>query len=161
MNTTKKPTRKVIARNKKAYFDYFVEDDVEGGLALQGSEVKSVRAGEVNLKEGYVFIDNNNQVTLLNVHIKEFKQANINNHEPTRQRKILLHQKEIDKLVRKVSQKGYTLKPLEIYFKGKWAKVKIGLCRGKKKYDKRDVLKEKEQKREMDRVVKGFNKDHH
>ena len=144
---------KVIAQNKKAYHDYFVDEKYEAGIALFGTEVKSVRGGAVNLKDCYCSLKNG-ELFVIGMHISPYEKGNIFNREPRRDRKLLMHTREIMKLGGLVTQKGYTLVPLSMYFSGKNVKVEIGLCRGKKLYDKRDSLAEKATNREMDRRVK-------
>lgn len=139
--------------NRKARFDYFIEEEIEAGMVLTGTEIKSIRLGKVNLKDSYAII-RNEEIYLLNTHISSYEKGNIFNHEEERTRKLLLHKKEIKKLNQKVILEGYTLIPLKIYFvKGK-AKVLIGLCKGKKNYDKREVIKERDIQREMGREFK-------
>ncbi|MDP3298066.1 MAG: SsrA-binding protein SmpB [Thermodesulfovibrionia bacterium] len=144
----------VVSTNRKAYHDYFIEETCEAGITLLGTEVKSLREGKANLKDSYALIKGN-EIFLLNCHISPYSHGNIQNHDPLRTRKLLLHRKEINKLWGKLTQKGLTLIPLKIYFtkKGK-AKVEIGLCRGKRQYEKREVLKEKEARREIERHLK-------
>ena len=144
---------KVIAQNKKAYHDYFVDEKYEAGIALFGTEVKSVRGGAVNLKDCYCSLKNG-ELFVIGMHISPYEKGNIFNREPRRDRKLLMHKREIMKLGGLVTQKGYTLVPLSMYLSGKNVKVEIGLCRGKKLYDKRDSLAEKQANREMDRRVK-------
>ena len=144
---------KIVAQNKKAYHDYFVDEKYEAGIALFGTEVKSVRGGAVNLKDCYCSLKNG-ELFVIGMHISPYEQGNIFNREPRRDRKLLMHKREIMKLGGLVTQKGYTLVPLSMYFSGKNVKVEIGLCRGKKLYDKRDSLAEKAANREMDRRVK-------
>ena len=149
----KKLMGKVIAQNKKAYHDYFVDEKYEAGIALFGTEVKSIRAGAVNLKDSYCSFKNG-ELFVLGMHISPYEKGNIFNREPLRERKLLMHRREINKLFGVVSQKGLTLVPLSLYFSGKNVKVEIGLCRGKKLYDKRDVAADKQATREMDRRMK-------
>ena len=144
---------KEIASNRRAFHDYFIDERREAGLELLGTEVKSLRAGRANLRDGYVRI-NGDQAWLENVHISPYPQANLQNHEPMRPRKLLLHRKEIDSLIGKVRQKGYTLIPLRVYFVRNRAKVEVGLARGKRQYDKREALAEADAKREMARAVR-------
>lgn len=134
--------------NRKATFNYFVEDSIEAGIVLTGTEIKSIRAGKCNIKDSYAIIKNN-EVYLLNTHIAHYEQGNIFNHEETRNRKLLLNKKEILKLNNKINLEGYTLIPLKIYFVRGRAKVLIGICKGKKNFDKRESIKEKDLKREM------------
>ncbi|MBE6550399.1 MAG: SsrA-binding protein SmpB [Ruminococcaceae bacterium] len=142
-----------IAQNKKAWHDYFVDEKYEAGIALFGTEVKSVRQGAVNLKDAYCEVKGG-EIFAVGVHISPYEKGNIFNREPRRDRKLLMHKREIMKLGGLVSQKGYTLVPLSMYFSGKNVKVEVGLCRGKKLYDKRDSLAEKQAGREMDRRMK-------
>ncbi len=146
--------RKIIAQNKKAYHDYFVDEKYEAGIALFGTEVKSVRAGAVNLKDSYCSI-RNGELFALGIHISPYEKGNIFNREPLREKKLLMHKKEILKLFNLSGQKGYTIVPLSLYFSGSKVKVELGLCRGKKLYDKRDALAEKQASREMDRHIKS------
>jgi len=149
----KKPRDLQLADNRKALFDYAIEDRFEAGIALTGTEIKSLRAGHVNLRDGYAHIDKG-QAYLRNVHIAPWTHAAHDNHEPLRPRKLLLHRGEILQLASAVAQKGYTLVPLRMYTKGGRAKVEIGLARGKKRYEKRQVIKEREAAREMQAAVK-------
>lgn len=149
--------RKIIAQNKKAYHDYFVDEKYEAGIALFGTEVKSVRAGTVNLKDSYCTI-REGELFALGIHISPYEKGNIFNREPLREKKLLMHKKEILKLFNLVGQKGYTLVPLSLYFSGSHVKVELGLCRGKKLYDKRDALAEKQANREIDRRVREQSK---
>jgi SsrA-binding protein len=146
-----------VATNRKAHHDYFVEETLEAGVVLQGTEVKSLRLGLVNLMDSYVLLKNN-EMFLLNTSISPYPHGNIMNHDPLRTRKLLLHAEEIRKLFGKMQQKGLTLIPLKIYFVRGKAKVLIGLCRGKKSFDKRETIKAKESKREVDRIVKERNR---
>jgi SsrA-binding protein len=149
----KRPRDLQLADNRKAAFDYAIEDRVEAGIALTGTEIKSMRAGHVNLRDGYALIQKG-QAWLRNVHIAPWTHAAHDNHEPLRPRKLLLHKGEIDQLAVAVSQKGYTLVPLRMYTKNGRAKVEIGLARGKKRYEKRQVIKEREAAREMQAATK-------
>jgi SsrA-binding protein len=143
---------KVVATNKKAYHDYFIDDELEAGMVLKGSEVKSLRAGKANLRDGYAKVKDG-EVFLHNVHISPYTHATYDAPEPTRVRKLLLSKREIQKLIGKVQEKGIALVPLKIYFNERgMAKVALGLARGKKLYDKRASLKEKEGKREVERA---------
>ncbi|MBM7551318.1 SsrA-binding protein SmpB [Thalassobacillus pellis] len=142
-----------IAQNRKASHDYFIEETFEAGMVLQGTEIKSIRAKRVNLKDSFATI-RKGEVFLHNMHISPYEQGNRYNHEPTRTRKLLLHRKEIDRLIGATQQEGYSLVPLKIYIKNGVAKVLLGLGKGKKKYDKRQVLKEKQMKRDIDRALK-------
>jgi SsrA-binding protein len=143
---------KVIATNRKARHDYLIEDTFEAGLVLTGSEIKSVRAGQVNLRDSYATV-RDGELWLVNAHIAPYKQASFQNHEPRRERKLLLHRREIDVLVRKLQEKGLTLVPLQLYLKHSWAKVQLGLARGKKSYDKRQALRERDDRRQIDRAL--------
>lgn len=145
---------KIVAQNKKAFHDYAIEETIEAGMVLTGTEVKSLRDGKANLKDSYVIMKDG-EALLLNCHISPYSHGNIMNHEPLRTRKLLLHKKEIAKLQGKAAQKGYSLIPLKIYFKGSHAKVEIGLARGKKQYEKRETIKKKEADREIERAMKS------
>ena len=153
-----KETRKLIANNKKAWHDYFIEEKYEAGIELVGTEVKSVRQGHCSIKEAFIRIDKNNEVQIYGMHINPYEKGNIFNKDPLRVRKLLLHKYEIMKLNGKIAEKGYTLMPLQVYFKGSLVKVQIGLARGKKLYDKRDDLAKKDAKREIDRAFKARQK---
>ncbi|GAC1476104.1 MAG: SsrA-binding protein SmpB [Candidatus Dormibacteraceae bacterium] len=142
-----------IAVNRRAFHDYFIDEKMEAGVMLTGSEVKSVRNGRANLREGFVRI-NDNEAWLENVHISPYEQANLMNVEPVRPRKLLMHRKEIASLIGKVRQKGYTLIPLRLYFNRNHVKVEVGLARGKKEYDKRDAIAERDAKREIARAMR-------
>ena len=144
---------KQIAANKKAYHDYFIDDKYEAGISLVGTEVKSLRAGQVNLKDSYCTIKNG-EIFANGIHISPYEQGNIFNRDPRRPRKLLMHKREILKLFSLVSQKGYTLIPLSLYFKDSRVKVEVGLCRGKKLYDKRDAEAEKQASRDTERIRK-------
>ena len=149
----KKQTSRIIAQNRKAWHDYFVDEKYEAGIALFGTEVKSIRQGAVNLKDSYCSFEKG-ELFVVGMHVSPYEKGNIFNREPLRDRKLLMHKREIMKLGGLVSQKGYTLIPLSLYFSGKNVKVEIGLCRGKKLYDKRDAAAEKQANREMDRRFK-------
>jgi SsrA-binding protein len=153
----KKQSGKIIAQNKKAWHDYFVDEKYEAGIALFGTEVKSIRAGAVNLKDSYCSVKNG-ELFVLGMHISPYEKGNIFNREPRRERKLLMHKREIMKINGMLTQKGYTLVPLSLYFSGKNVKVELGLCRGKKLYDKRDSIAAKEVNREIDRKMKEFNR---
>ncbi len=144
---------KVIAQNKKANHDFFIEETIEAGIVLQGTEIKSIRNGRVNMKDSFARV-NNGEVFLHNLHISPYEQGNIYNHDPTRMRKLLLHKKQIAKLIGETQQAGYSLVPLKMYLKDGYAKVLIGLGKGKKKYDKREDLKRKQMKRDVARALK-------
>lgn len=144
----------VVCQNRKAFHDYHIEETIEAGISLLGTEVKSLRAGQANLKDSYVLVKDN-EVFLLNCHISPYSHGNITNHEPLRTRKLLLHRKEIERLRGKVAQKGYTLIPLKIYFKGSMAKVEVGFAKGKQVFEKRDKIKEREANREIARAIRN------
>lgn len=150
---------KIIAQNRKAYHDYFVDEKYEAGIALFGTEVKSVRAGAVNLKDSYCSIKDG-ELYVVGMHISPYEKGNIFNREPLRDRKLLMHKREIMKLTGLVTQKGFTLVPLSLYFSGKNVKVEVGLCRGKKLYDKRDALAQKQADREIDRRMKDSSRSY-
>ena len=152
-----KGTGKVVAQNKKAYHDYFIEETYETGMVLQGTEIKSIRSGKVQLKDSYARMING-EVFVEHLHISPYEQGNRFNHDPLRTRKLLLNKSEIHKLVRILKEDGYTLVPLKIYLKNGFAKLLLGLGRGKKKYDKREDLKKKEAKREIERSFKDRQK---
>ncbi|MEK4201434.1 SsrA-binding protein SmpB [Cytobacillus sp. FSL K6-0265] len=152
-----KGTGKTIAQNKKAYHDYTVEETYEAGIVLQGTEIKSIRNGRVNLKDAYARIVNN-ELFIIGMHISPYEQGNIHNHDPLRTRKLLLHRKEINKLIGESKESGYALVPLKLYLKNGFAKVLVGLAKGKKKYDKREDLKRKEAKREVERAFRERQK---
>lgn len=147
----------VIAQNKKASHDYFIEETYEAGIVLKGTEIKSIRARRVNLKDSYARIMNG-EVFLLNMHISPYEQGNRYNHDPLRTRKLLLHKKEIDKLIGRTKEDGFTIVPLKLYIKNGFAKVLLGVGKGKKKYDKREDLKQKAAKREIERAFREKQK---
>ncbi len=144
---------KLITSNKKAYHEYFIEENYEAGISLAGTEVKSVREGRVNLKDSYALIKDG-EAFLIGCHISPYSHGNIWNLEPERTRKLLLHKSEIKRIAGHLTLKGYTLVPLKVYIKGNKVKVELGLAKGKKLYDVRETLKEKEAKREVERVMK-------
>jgi len=144
---------KVVANNKKAYHEYFVDEVLEAGLVLQGTEVKSIRMGQVSIKEAYCRI-RNGEVFVDNMNISPYEQGNRENHDPLRARKLLLHSHEIEKLRKKVAEKGLTLVPTKLYFTGGKVKLEIGVCRGKKLYDKRESLKSHQADREASRAMR-------
>lgn len=148
-----KGTGKVIAQNKKANHDYFIEETIEAGMVLTGTEIKAVRASRVQLKDSYVRL-RNGEAWIINMHISPFEQGNRFNHDPLRERKLLLHKKQIGQLVGAVKRDGYTIVPLKMYIKDGYAKLLIGTGKGKKDYDKRDDMRKKEAKRDMERVFK-------
>jgi SsrA-binding protein len=143
---------KIIANNRKARHDYHIDDTLEAGMVLTGSEIKSIRAGQINLRDSYATI-RDGEAWLMNAHISPYKQASYQNHEPKRERKLLLHRREIDRLTGKLQEKGLTLVPLKVYLKNGKAKVELGLARGKRSYDKRQTLRERDDRRQMDRAV--------
>jgi len=145
---------KIVSNNKKAYHDYFVEEKYEAGIELLGTEVKSIRLGNVNLKDSYCSIDSG-EIFALHVHVSPYEKGNIFNRDPLRKRKLLMHKKEILKLFSKVGEKGYSIIPLSMYLKNGKVKVELGLCKGKKLYDKRDALAEKAIKRDNQRYLKN------
>ena len=147
---------KIAAQNKKAYHDYFVEDTYEAGIELFGTEVKSIRAGTVNMKDSYCNVEKG-EMFMTGVHISPYEKGNVFNKNPLRERKLLLHKKEIMKLFGLVGKEGYTLVPLKMYFRGSKVKVEVGLCKGKKLYDKRDSIAKKEAARDIDRAMKQKN----
>lgn len=144
---------RTVAQNKKAYHDYFVLEEYEAGIELFGTEVKSIRQGRVNLKDAWCSIDNG-EIFINGMHISPYEQGNIFNRDPLRKKKLLMHKKEIHKLYGTIKQQGLTLIPLSVYFNKGKAKIKVGLCKGKKIYDKRDVAAKKEANRSIDREIK-------
>ena len=153
----KKEAIKLIANNKKAWHDYFIEEKYEAGIELVGTEVKSVRQGHCSIKEAFIRIDKNNEVQIYGMHINPYEKGNIFNKDPLRVKKLLLHKYEINKLLGKIKEKGYTLVPLQVYFKDGKVKVEIGLARGKKLYDKREAIAKKDQRREAEKEFKVRN----
>ena len=141
-------------KNKKASYDYFIEEEIECGIVLKGTEIKSIREGNANLKDCYAIV-RNNEVFLLNMYIAKYNDASIFNHDERRTRKLLLNKKEILKLRDKVEISGFTLIPIKLYFKGNRAKILLGVCKGKKNYDKREAIKEKDVKRDIERALKN------
>ncbi|MGO9378596.1 MAG: SsrA-binding protein SmpB [Dissulfurispiraceae bacterium] len=144
----------LVCQNRKAYHDYSIEETVEAGMSLVGTEVKSLREGKANLKDSYVLVKDS-EAFLFNCHISPYSHGNIMNHDPLRNRKLLLHKKEIIRLQGKIAQKGYTLIPLKIYFKGGRAKVEVGLAKGKREFEKRESIKEREANREIEKAMKS------
>lgn len=144
---------RVIATNRKARHDYYILDTYEAGMILTGSEIKSVRAGRVSLREGYVTA-RNGELWLVNCYIAPYDQANRLNHEPRRDRKLLMHRRQINRLARDVQEPGYTIVPLRMYLKDNWAKVEIALVRGKRQYDKRQAIAKREADRRIRRILK-------
>ncbi len=134
-------------KNKKAYFDYFIEKEIECGIVLKGTEIKSIRKGSANLKDTYARIKNN-EIFIINMYIAKYSEGNRFNHDERRERKLLLHKKEIIKLKQEINQKGYTLVPLKLYFKKNYAKILLGLAKGKKLYDKRETIKKRDLERQ-------------
>ena len=146
---------KLTAQNKKARHDYTILDTIEAGIVLQGTEIKAIRNSRINLKDGFVRI-RNGEAFLVNVHISPYEQGNIFNHDPLRTRKLLLHKKQIARLIGETKNTGMTIVPLKVYIKDGYAKVLIGLAKGKREYDKRESLKRKDQERQIDRVLRNF-----
>ena len=144
---------KIVAKNNKAYHDYFIEEKFEAGIELAGTEVKSIRQGNVNLKDSFCIIKDG-QLSVLGMHISPYEKGNIFNKDPRRTRRLLMHKREIMRLYGKVKQDGFALIPLSIYLKGSRVKVKVGLCKGKKLYDKRQAAAERDAKRQIDRAMK-------
>ncbi len=151
-----KESMKLVANNKKAYHDYFIEEKYEAGIALHGTEVKSLRMGKCSVKEAFIRIENG-EVFVYGMHVSPYEKGNIFNKDPLRVRKLLLHRREINKLSGKIAEKGYTLVPLQVYFKDGRAKVEIGLAKGKKLYDKRQDIAKKDQRREAEKEFKIRN----
>ncbi len=147
----------VLARNKKAFHDYFIEDKLEAGIELVGTEVKSVKAGKVSIKESFIRIIKN-EVFIMNMHVTPYEFGNINNLPETRVRKLLLNRKEIEKWAAKIKEQGYTIMPLSIYTKQRLVKMEIGLAKGKKLHDKRETLKRKDQEKDMLKIRKNFSR---
>ena len=145
---------KIVARNQKAYHEYFVEEKLEAGIELSGTEVKSIRAGTLSLKEAWCQVKDG-ELFIRQMHIAPYEQGNIFNKDPLRPRRLLLHKREIMRLFGSVKQDGYALIPLSVYFRGSLVKVEIGLCKGKKLYDKREDAAKKDAKRQIDRAMKG------
>ena len=148
---------KIVSKNSKAYHDYFIEDKFEAGIELAGTEVKSIRLGNVNLKDSFCIIKDG-QLSVLGLHISPYEKGNIFNQEPRRPRRLLMHKREIMRLFGKIKQDGYSLIPLSVYFKGPRVKLELGLAKGKKLYDKRESSAKRDAKREMDRTMKTRNR---
>lgn len=146
---------KIVARNRKARYEYFIEDEYEAGMVLKGTEVKSARIGKVNLKDSYARIENG-EVFVYQIHIGPCPFAYYGNHDPLRKRKLLLHRLEIKRLYSKVNEKGHSLIPLKMYFKGGNVKLSLAIAKGKRKYDKRDTIRRRDEKRDLDRVRKEY-----
>lgn len=156
---SKSAPERTVADNRKARHDYFIEESYEAGLALTGSEIKSVRGSRINLRGGYARVVSD-EIWLYDVHISTYEQSGkLFNHEPTRARKLLLHRREISRIAGLVERQGYTLVPLRVYFKGSRAKVELGLARGKKLYDKREDIARREAQRDIERVMKSRRHD--
>ena len=151
-----KETQKLIANNKKAYHDFFIDETYEAGIALHGTEVKSMRMGKCSIKESFIRIENG-EVFVYGMHVSPYEKGNIFNKDPLRVKKLLMHKYEINKLAGKIKEKGYTLVPLQVYFKEGKVKVEIGLARGKKLYDKREAIAKKDQRREAEKEFKVKN----
>ena len=151
-----KEAMKLVANNKKAYHDYFVDEKIEAGLVLHGTEVKSLRMGKCSIKESFIRIENG-EMFVYGMHISPYEKGNIFNKDPLRVKKLLLHKSEINKLTGKIKEKGFTIVPLQVYFKDGKAKMEIGLCRGKKLYDKRADITKKDMKREAEKEFKIRN----
>ena len=151
-----KESMKLVANNKKAYHDYFVDEKYEAGLVLHGTEVKSLRMGKCSIKESFIRIEDG-EVWVYGMHISPYEMGNIFNKDPLRPKKLLMHKAEIHKLLGKIKEKGFTLVPLQVYFKDGRAKIEIGLCRGKKLYDKRQDIAKKDQRREAEKDFKIRN----
>lgn len=156
MAATGKESQKLIANNKKAYHDYFIDETYEAGVALHGTEVKSMRMGKCSIKESFIRIENG-EVFVYGMHVNPYEKGNIFNKDPLRIKKLLMHKYEINKLQGKIKEKGYTLVPLQVYFKNGKVKVEVGLARGKKLYDKREDIAKKDQKREAEKEFKIRN----
>ena len=148
---------KVVAKNSKAYHDYFIEDKYEAGIELAGTEVKSIRLGHVNLKDSFCVVKDG-EMSVIGMHISPYEKGNIFNKDPMRQRRLLMHKREILRLFARIKQDGYSLIPLSIYFRGPRVKLELGLAKGKKHYDKRDSAAARDAKREMDRAIKSRNR---
>ena len=151
-----KEAQRLVANNKKAYFDYFIDEKYEAGIALHGTEVKSLRMGKCSIKESFIRIEKG-EVFVYGMHVSPYEKGNIFNKDPLRVKKLLLHKYEINKLAGKIAEKGYTIVPLQVYFKDGKAKIQIGLARGKKLYDKRQDIAKKDQKREAEKDFKIRN----
>ena len=156
-NATEKKGTRTVARNRKAHHDYFIEERYEAGISLAGTEVKSIRAGTLNLKDAYCSVKDG-ELFVHGMHISPYEKGNIFNKDPVRDRRLLMHSREIRKLHALVREEGYTLIPLSVYFKDARVKVEVGLCRGKKNYDKRETIAKRDAEREMDRRQKEWNR---
>jgi SsrA-binding protein len=151
----KNAPEKILAKNRKAYFNYTVEDSIECGIELKGTEVKSMKAGKFSFADSYVRIKNN-ELWMQDFHISPYKHGNIENHEPMRERRLLAHKQEIKRLKRKIDERGYTLVPLIFYIRRGLIKIEVGLCKGKRKHDKREAIKQRDLKREAEREMKQY-----
>lgn len=147
----------VVERNRKARFEYEIEETLEAGIVLEGSEVKSVRQGKVSLDGAYCQVDRDGEMLIHGMYVKPYEQAGRFGHEPRRNRKLLLHDEQIEKWGQKAEREGYTIVPLELYFRDGWAKLKIGLAKGRQQHDKRQVIKEREMEREMEQTRRDYN----
>ena len=147
--------KKIIAKNPTAYHNYEIIDKIEAGIVLYGTEIKSIRSGKVNLKDSYAIIEKNSEIYIYSMNISHYEQGNIYNKDPLRPKKLLLNKNEINKLIGFVSKKGYSLIPINMYFKGNFVKITLGVGKGKKLFDKREDLKEKESKRKIERYLKN------
>ncbi len=152
-----KESIKLITQNKKAYHDYFIEETYECGISLAGTEVKSIRGGQINLKDSFASVQSG-EVIIIGMHISPYEKGNIFNKDPLRERKLLMHKAEIRRLIGKVKEDGYSLIPTKVYLKGSKVKVELALAKGKKLYDKRNSIAEKEAKRRIDRKIKEYNR---
>ena len=148
---------KIVAKNNKAYHDYFIEEKYETGIELAGTEVKSIRLGNVNLKDSFCLIKDG-EISVLGMHISPYEHGNIFNRDPVRPRRLLMHKREINRLQALAQQDGLALVPLSVYFKNARVKVEVGLCKGKKNYDKRDAMAKRDAKRDIDRAMKSYNR---
>jgi SsrA-binding protein len=146
---------KVVATNRRAWHEYFIDEKIEAGMALTGTEIKSIREGRVNLRDAYASLDKGGEAWLMSAHIAPYEQGNRYNHEPTRPRKLLLHKSEINSLAGKVSRPGFTIIPLQMYLKNGKAKVELGLARGKRTFDKREAIARRDAQRDIDREMAG------
>ena len=145
---------KLLADNRRARYDYFISDSFEAGIVLEGTEVKSMKGAQFSFNDAWVELDNNNELWIRNLHVNPYKMAGPDNHDPDRKKKLLAHKAEIKKLKRQIDEKGFTLIPLDFHLKEGRIKITVGLCKGKKQYDKRDSIKEKDNKRDLDRELK-------
>ena len=156
MGKSSESSNRLVANNKKAYYDYFIDEKYEAGIVLHGTEVKSLRQGKCSIKESYIQIQNN-EIYAINMNITPYEKGNIFNKDPLRPKKLLLHRSEINKLAGKLATKGYTLVPLQVYFKQGKVKIEIGLARGKKNYDKRESIAKRDQERQAQKELKSRN----